>query len=323
MTGFNSSPFWKKHGVVLAAIAAFFNVLLFTNIKNLSHVYNNLADNAGYSSGQPSGPSGKSHLIPVSRDVLNKEAVIELTNKERANYGLPPLEENHLLNMIAASRAQDMLEKQYFAHVSPIGEQASDIARTVGYAYKIIAENIGSGDYSTNQKIVDGWMQSPGHRNNILSTEVREIGVAVARGKMHGRNTFVTVQIFGLPSPPVRQKVCVAPSEKHLHEIEVIKAEIESLQSRIVRLKNELEAEQESIERDRKYIYNDAEKGRNLNERINVFNEKSRWYNRLVGEAKAKAVVAESMINEYNYVLQAYHECSAADEGDAEFNAMK
>ncbi|MDI6741201.1 MAG: CAP domain-containing protein [Smithella sp.] len=323
MTGFNPSPFWKKHGVVLAAIAVIFAVLLITNMKNLSEVYNNVSDHPGYFSVKQVRSSGKSLLMPVPREVLNKEGVIELTNKERVNYGLTYLEENHLLNIIAASRAQDMLEKQYFAHVSPIGEQASDIARTVGYAYKIIAENIGSGDFLTNQKIVDGWMQSPGHRNNILSTEVREIGAAVARGKMHGRDTFVTVQIFGLPSPPVKQKVCVAPSEKHLHDIEVKKAEIESLQSQIVRLKNELEAEQESIERDRKYIYNDAEKARNLNESINVFNEKSRWYNRLVGEAKAKAVVAESMVNEYNRVLQTYNECSAAYEGDSEINETK
>jgi uncharacterized protein YkwD len=316
MTGFNPTPFWKRHGVVLTAIGVLFAVLLFTNMKNLSHVYNNVADSSGYSSGQQSRTSGKSHFLPVPREVLNKEAVIELTNKERANHGLPRLEENHLLNIIAESRARDMLEKQYFAHVSPIGEQASDIARTVGYAYKIIAENIGSGDYATNQKIVDGWMQSPGHRNNILSTEVREIGAAVVKGKMHGRNTFVTVQIFGLPSPPVQQKVCVGPSENHLRDIEVKKAEIESLQSQMMRLKNELETEQEEIQRQQKYIQNDAEKIRSLNERINVFNEKSRWYNRLVGEAKAKAVVAESMVNEYNRLLQIYNECRSASEGD-------
>ena len=104
-----------------------------------------------------------------------------------------------------------MLEKQYFDHVSPTGEQASDLAENVGYHYKIIAENIGTGDFLNNQKIVDGWMQSPGHRENILSTEVREIGAAVLKGKMKGSVTYIAVQIFGLQSPSGSEKYLCRP----------------------------------------------------------------------------------------------------------------
>jgi len=163
-----------------------------------------------------------------------------------------------------------MLEKQYFAHISPTGQQASDLAREFGYAYKIIAENIGSGHFYTNQKIVDGWMQSPGHRENILSSDVRDMGAAVIRGNMKGKETYVAVQIFGLQSPPVAHNNCVAPSENLSRDIEMKKAEITSLQDQLVRLKNELDTDQESIERDKKYTFEDTQRIQKINEKIHV-----------------------------------------------------
>jgi outer membrane murein-binding lipoprotein Lpp len=256
--------------------------------------------------------SGDDILPSVLREKLTAKDVIKLTNNARAVNGLHPLAENQLLNLIAESRANDMLEKQYFAHVSPTGQQASDIAQTIGYHYKIIAENIGSGDFYTNQKIVDGWMQSPGHRANILSTEVQEIGAAVIRGKMKNADTYVTVQIFGLQSLPVAQKTCVAPSSNLLNDIEAKKAEIASLQDQLNSLKQELDNEQEAIETDKKYTYDNAEKIQKLNERINAFNEKSRWYNKIVGEVKAKSDVAQSMVNEYNRMSQIYNDCRSS-----------
>jgi uncharacterized protein YkwD len=258
--------------------------------------------------------SGTHVLSSVTRENLNKEAIIALTNNARAQNGLPPLTENQLLDAIARERAKDMLEKQYFAHVSPTGQQASDIAQSVGYHYKVIAENIGSGDFYTNQKIVDGWMQSPGHRNNILSAEVREIGAAVLQGKMKGTPMYISVQIFGLQSPPVAPNICVAPSENLMRDIEMKKAEMTSLQDQLNRLKNELDTELESIETDKQYTYGDNQKIEKLNERVNAFNEKSRWYNKLVEDAKAKSAVAESMINEYNRILQIYTDCRSRAE---------
>ena len=87
------------------------------------------------------------------------------------------------------------------------------------------------------------------------------------------------------------------------------KAEIKSLQDQLDRLKKELDAEQESIETDKKYTYDDAQKIQKLNEKIYALNEKSRWYNRVVEEAKAKVTVTESMVSEYNRVLQTYNDC--------------
>jgi uncharacterized protein YkwD len=305
--------FREKYRIVIILVAVFVLLVLVTNLPNIYNFFTSNIGSEGYSFLQQIQYSGKSIPPSASREALTRDAVIEMTNKARADNGLPPLAENQLLNSIAESRAGDMLEKQYFAHVSPSGQQASDIAQSVGYAYKIIAENIGSGDFYTNQKIVDGWMQSPGHRVNILSTEVQEIGAAVMKGRMKGMETYITVQIFGLPSLPVVHNVCAAPSENLMRDIEVKKSEIEALHDQLNRLKVELDAEQASIEKDQNYTYNDAQKIQKINDRINAFNEKSRWYNKLVSEAKGKAAVTESMVKEYNRSLQTYNECRASN----------
>ncbi|PKN53483.1 MAG: hypothetical protein CVU55_02350 [Deltaproteobacteria bacterium HGW-Deltaproteobacteria-13] len=302
---------WNKYGIVLILLAIVVFMVVMTNMPGifdfLKKGNNNAADIL-----RKVESSGHSILPSVSREVLTREAVITLTNNARALNGLPPLKENQFLNAIAETRAQDMLDKQYFAHVSPTGQQASDIAQEVGYHYKVIAENIGSGNFYTNQKIVDGWMQSPGHRANILSTEVEDIGAAVLKGKFKDADTYITVQIFGLQSLPVSHNICVAPS-KNLHDdIDLKKAEIEALQDQLKRLKNELDAEKESIDTDQRYTYGDPQKIQKLNVRINTFNEKSRWYNRVAADAKAKSTVAESMVNEYNRMLQTYNDCQSS-----------
>ncbi|HAR95396.1 MAG TPA: hypothetical protein DCR97_05465 [Deltaproteobacteria bacterium] len=147
-------------------------------------------------------------LIPLTgasavlQEELTKEAIIRLTNQARSRNGLEKLAENEVLGRVAEYRARDMLAKQYFGHVSPSGQEASDIAERRGYRYKTIAENIVRGSFRTNQGVVDCWMRSPAHRKNILSTDIREIGVAIVRGTMWGEDTWIGVQLFGLQARP-------------------------------------------------------------------------------------------------------------------------
>jgi len=303
--------FWKKHGIVIASLLVMAFVLAVNNWPRLIERIQT-CHNSGDTSFNEVRWASDAAKPSVPREVLTRDAIIVLTNKARAENGLAPLVENQLLNVIADARARDMLDQQYFAHVSPTGQQASDIAQSIGYTYNVIAENIGKGDFYTNQKIVDGWMQSPGHRNNILSTDVQEIGASVMKAQIKGINTYITVQIFGRQSPPVAQKNCIAPSENLLHDIELKKAEIESFHEQLKRLKTELDEEKESIETDQRNAIGDTQKNEKLNVRINVYNEKSRWYNRLIGESNAKAKVAEAMALEYNRLLQIYKECNAS-----------
>lgn len=136
------------------------------------------------------------------QEPLTRERVIYFTNAARSGNGLHELKENSLLNAVAEERAKDMFEKQYFDHISPTGEDDADVARRIGYRYKKIGENIAKGWYLNDKKLVDGWMQSHGHRKNILNSGFDEIGVAVVKGKFEGDEVIIGVQIFGLPSLP-------------------------------------------------------------------------------------------------------------------------
>jgi uncharacterized protein YkwD len=150
----------------------------------------------------PARSSGGAHPL---QEELTATEVLRLTNVTRSEHGVPELKESFLLNAIAVDRARDMFEKQYFDHVSPTGEKAADIAQKVGYRYKRLGENIASGAFITNQKIINGWMQSPGHRKNLLSGEFEEIGVAVVKGRLEGGEGWIAVQVFGRQSPAVRE----------------------------------------------------------------------------------------------------------------------
>ena len=304
--------FWKKHGAGILIVVLITGAFIYARIQSPRYLFKS-GNYAGYPLAQKVITHGNPVGYRLSQEVLTREAIITLTNNARVINGLPLLRTNPLLNTIAQSRATDMLEKQYFAHVSPTGQQASDIAQSVGYRYKIIAENIGSGNFYTNQKIVDGWMQSPGHRRNILSPEVEEIGAAVLKGRMNGMETYITVQIFGLQSLPVSQHTCVAPSKSLLNDIELKKAEIEGLNYQLHQMKQELDAENESIEIDRRYTYGDSQKIHSLNVKISAHNEKSSWYNRVLTDTQGKSAILGSMVNEYNRMLQVYNDCQVSN----------
>lgn len=139
---------------------------------------------------------------PLQQALISAE-VFRLTNVTRSENGVLALKESFLLNTIAEERAKDMFEKQYFGHISPTGEKVSDIAQRIGYRYKRLGENLGGGSFLNNQKIIDGWMQSPGHRKNLLSKDYEEIGVAVVKGRLEGDDTCIAVQVFGRQSPLV------------------------------------------------------------------------------------------------------------------------
>ena len=78
-------------------------------------------------------------------------------------------------------------------------------------------------------------------------------------------------------------------------------------------MKQELDAENESIEIDRRYTYGDSQKIHSLNVKISAHNEKSSWYNRVLTDTQGKSAVLESMVNEYNRMLQVYNDCQVSN----------
>ena len=115
-------------------------------------------------------------------------ATVCVLNAERARHGLRPLHLNRKLSKAARRHARDMARKNYFSHDSLSGASFVDRIRGTGYLHRAqrwtVAENIawGSGGRSTPRAIAKAWMQSVGHRANILSSAYREIGVGVVAG---------------------------------------------------------------------------------------------------------------------------------------------
>jgi hypothetical protein len=127
---------------------------------------------------------------------ITVEQVIGETNKEREKLGLPPLEMNSSLNQAATLKAQNMLEENYWAHYSPSGKDPWGFILSSGYKFAYAGENLARNFY-TSEDTVKAWMNSPSHRENIVSGKYKEIGVAVVDGVLLGQKTTLVVQMFG------------------------------------------------------------------------------------------------------------------------------
>jgi uncharacterized protein YkwD len=113
---------------------------------------------------------------------LDAEGVIALTNQERRNGGVGKLTANTKLTKAAEMKLKDMFDRQYFEHISPDGKGPSYLAQKAGYEYIVIGENLALGNFKNDAALVQAWMDSPGHRENILNYRYSEIGVAVGQG---------------------------------------------------------------------------------------------------------------------------------------------
>ncbi|MGV9850078.1 CAP domain-containing protein [Streptomyces sp. NPDC003442] len=132
---------------------------------------------------------------PFTPDGLLRLAseVIALTNAERAAARLAPLAPDPRLTAAAQAHSDDMVARDFYSHTGPEGHQPWDRARTAGATHRGIGENIACGQRSP-EEVVRGWMNSPGHRANILKPDFTHIGVGHATGSRAG--TYWT-QVFG------------------------------------------------------------------------------------------------------------------------------
>ena len=112
---------------------------------------------------------------------MSAEALVEAMNQVRAAAGLPPLRLNERLCAAADDRMHDMFSKHYFEHISPDGIDPFTWAEKRGYDYRAIGENLAVG-YRRASDVVDGWMHSEGHRQNVMGRNYEEIGIAISDG---------------------------------------------------------------------------------------------------------------------------------------------
>lgn len=125
--------------------------------------------------------------------------VIRLANTDRSENGLGSLRENDLLDQAAAVKAADMIQKNYFAHVSPDGKNPWDFIKAEGYKYAAAGENLAI-DFTSAESAEKAFMASPTHRANILNKLYTEMGVAVISGVYENRPSIFVVQYFGKPA---------------------------------------------------------------------------------------------------------------------------
>ncbi len=218
--------------------------------------------------------------------VFTKAKIIAQTNAQRYDNGtLPPLSENAELNAAAKAKAEDIFKNQYFEHVSPSGVDPGELVKKYGYDYIVSGENLILGNFSSEKEIVQDWMDSPGHRANILNNRFTDIGVAIIKGTYQGRTVWVGVQEFGLPLDS-----CPAPSETLKQQIETNKTQLDNLSAQIDQKKAEVDAAR-----------------RNSPEYDNRVEE----YNNLVEQYNNLANVTKNIITQFNEQVNAFNACVA------------
>ncbi len=124
--------------------------------------------------------------------------LVMLTNNEREHAGLYPLTVNSKLTRAAEEKAKDMITEDYFSHTTPMGKPFYFWIREEGYEYKSAGENLAI-SFVNEQDLMDAWMKSVTHRENILDKQYNEIGIAVLTGEFQGKETIVVAQLFGEP----------------------------------------------------------------------------------------------------------------------------
>lgn len=215
---------------------------------------------------------------------LSQEGVVQWTNDQRTRYGFLILKESTKLDESARLKLEDMFEKQYFAHNSPSGIGVGDLAKEVGYEFIAIGENLALGNFENDEALVQAWMDSPGHRENILNTSYREIGVAVGKATFEGKTTWIAIQHFGLPI-----NICPQPSQELELEIKSNEDQIKELQAALLTLKIEIQSTRPKW-------------GMEYNQKVVEYNSLVAQYNGLVDGTK-------NLVNEYNYQVKIFNEC--------------
>ncbi len=135
---------------------------------------------------------------------IHVDQLLNLTNQKRLEAGLKPLNLDPQLSAAANAKANDMFANGYWAHNSPTGRTPWDFISGAGYVYTVAGENLAK-NFSNSSGVVDAWMNSPTHRENILSEVYQDVGFAVVNGVLNGEETTLVVQMFGKPATQIAQ----------------------------------------------------------------------------------------------------------------------
>lgn len=235
-------------------------------------------------------PGGLRAKIESKSALLTYGGTFQATNEQRALYGKSALKHSQLLDRMAEAKVKDMFERQYFEHISPTGKGPADLADEAGYVYITVGENLALGNYKNDGALVEAWMNSPGHRANILNSKFTEIGVAVMKGTFEGKTTWLAVQEFGKPASE-----CPKIDQFLKQQIDEGKSALDGLEIQVQQAKSELESTPEPQTQGQVDAYN---------AKINEFNSLVKVYNNRLDTQK-------QVISRYNEQVKAFNECIA------------
>ncbi|MBO5356255.1 MAG: SafA/ExsA family spore coat assembly protein [Clostridia bacterium] len=132
------------------------------------------------------------NIPSTDSSVINYEKeVVRLVNQERAKNGLSSLTYDWELSRVARYKSQDMKDNNYFSHTSPTYGSPFQMMKSFGITYRTAGENIARG-YKTPEAVVDGWMNSSGHRANILNSSFTRIGVGYVSNGHYWAQMFIS-----------------------------------------------------------------------------------------------------------------------------------
>src|SRR3989339_1732527 len=140
---------------------------------------------------------------------ISVDKLYQLTNEQRQKNNLPSLSLNSALSLAAQRKAENMFQENYWSHYSPDGKTPWDFILGAGYQYEYAGENLAK-NFLFSNGVVDAWMNSTTHRDNLLKKEYTEVGYAIVNGVLNGEQTTLVVQEFGKPlansfTPPLIQ----------------------------------------------------------------------------------------------------------------------
>ncbi|MCR4274850.1 MAG: CAP domain-containing protein [Candidatus Campbellbacteria bacterium] len=217
---------------------------------------------------------------------LTVVGTISQTNQYRQQQGLSQLLQNSRLTLSAQMKINDMFAGQYFEHESPSGIGSDDLARSVGYAYLMIGENLALGDYESDFELVEGWMNSPGHRENILNSKYTEIGVAIKKGLFNGEAVWLAVQEFGRPTSD-----CPEVSITLNNQIEASQQLLSELEQKLSDMLDDIEATKPT-------------RGSVYTQKVDVYNTLVHQYNVFVEQSKNDVATYNAQVKAHNTCVQ-------------------
>jgi len=148
------------------------------------------------------------------------DQLLSLINKDRVSQNLGTLEFNDVLNISAMNKAKDLVQNNYFAHVSPDGRKPWDWINRDNYRYLLVGENLAM-NFTTPESVHKALMLSPSHKKNILNGKYRDIGLAVLDGNIDGEDTTVLVELFSLKKEEQLRTASLASADIKISEDEV------------------------------------------------------------------------------------------------------